>query len=334
MSGARPAVSLGLVVNAAARAVKHRHLGDDPFWLRYVPERLVRLTRRLEELDAAVAAFREEGVGVVAVLGGDGSVHHLVDAVLRSCAEADAPMVLALAGGTMNGLARALGTGGAPERVLRAALTALAGDGPPVRARHVLRVADARDGRSRYGFSFATGLVYRAFQQYYRASQPGLVAAVRASLLPLKAALVGGSFYAGVQLDVRSDDAPWLPEPPHSLVASVLDRPLLWFEPFGAPLGETAAFHLAATSMRAREIAPRLWSIFRGRCRHPRLRIDRSRDATVRGDIGYLIDGDLYPGGGAVDVRLTVGPRLRFLVPDVSSRGARPDRIRAMTTRR
>lgn len=314
MSAPSPASPLGLIVNAGARRVKRRLADGDPFWLTCVPARRVRLTHSLAELDAAVRAFRDEGVGVVAVLGGDGSLHHLVDAVLRCYPPSEAPMLLALAGGTMNGLARALGTGAGPEGVLRAAVAALAGPAPPVRARQLLRVADARDGSCRYGFSFATGLIYRALEDYYRAREPGLIDAVRASLLPLKAALVGGSFYAGVCLDVRSEDAPWLPEPPHTLVASVMDRPLLWFEPFGAPLGEAAAFHLAATSMRPREIAPRLWSIFRGRCRHPRLRIDRSRDATVRGNVGYLIDGDLYPAGGAVDVRLTVGPRLRFLV--------------------
>ncbi len=314
MSAPSPAFPLGLIVNAAARRAKRRLADRDPFWLTYVPARLVRLTHSLEELDAAVRAFRNEGVGVVAVLGGDGSLHHLVDAVLRYYPASEAPPLLALAGGTMNGLARALGTGGSPEGVLRAAAAALAGPAPPVRARHLLRVVDARDGCCRHGFSFATGLVYRAFEDYYRAPAPGLMDAVRASLLPLRAALVGGPFYAGVHLDVRSENAPWLPEPPHTLLASVVDRPLLWFEPFGAPLGDAAAFHLAATSMRPREIAPRLWSIFRGRCRHPRLRIDRSQDATVRGNIGYLIDGDLYSGGGTVDVRLTVGPRLRFLV--------------------
>ena len=332
--GSRPTAPLGLVVNLSARAVQRRHLGREPFWRAHVPDGLVRLTRSLEDLDAAVAAFREEGVRLVAVLGGDGSLHHLVDAVIRLYEEADAPVVLALAGGTMNGLPRALGTGGAPEGVLRAAVAALADEAPPVHARHMLRVADARDGSTRHGFSFATGLVYRVYQRYYRAPEPGIADAVLASLLPLKAALVGGSFYEGVHLDVRSDGAPWLPEPPHTLVASVVDNPLLWFEPFGTPLGDTAAFHLGATSMRPREIALRLWPIFRGRCRHPRLRVGRSRDTTVRGDIGYLIDGDLYPGGGAVDVRLTVGPRLRFLVPDASAPRARPDKVLAMTTTR
>ena len=310
-------IPLGLVVNPAARQVKRRHLRGTPFWRAYVPDQFVRLTRTLDDLDVAIGAFRDAGVRTVAVLGGDGSVHHLVDALLRRYTEADAPIVLALAGGTMNGLSRALGTGARPEAVLRAAVAALEEPAPPVRTRHVLRITDAYDGSVRYGFSFATGLVYRAFQAYYRNPEPGMLDALRASLLPLTAALFGGPFYDGVQLEVRVDGAPFLPEGPHTVVASVVDAPLLWFTPFGAPLGNAAAFHLGATSMRPREIAPRLWSLFRGRCRHPRVRIDRMREATVRGDVGYLVDGDLHPGqgSGSVDVRLTVGPRLRFLAP-------------------
>ena len=307
--------ALGLVVNRTARRVKRRYLRRDPFWRGYVPDDLVRLTGCLAELDDVVAEFHDAGVGAVATLGGDGSAHRLVDAVLRRYPEGDAPMVLVLAGGTMNGVARALGTGGAPEAVLRAAVADIAGMRPRVHARNVLRVTDARGGRARHGFGFATGLAYRAYQSYYRRPEPGIVAAVRASLLPLTAALFGGSFYDGVHLEVSAEGAPWLPEPPHTVVASVLDSPLLWFRPFGSPLGDAAAFHLGATSMRPREVAPRLWSIFRGTCRHPRLRVGRIRDASVRGNTGCLIDGDLYPGGGMVDVRLSAGPRLRFLVP-------------------
>lgn len=280
-----------------------------------MPTDFLRLTRNLEELDSAVAEFREKGAKVLAVLGGDGSVHHLLDTILRRYEETELPIVLTLAGGTMNGLPRALGTGGSPERVLRSALAAIEREVPPVRYRHVLRVTDKPAGRTRYGIGFAAGLVYRVHEQYYRNSDPGIAHALRASLIPVTAALFGGSFYEGVRLDVRADGIPWLPEAPHTVVAGVVDNPLLWFRPFGAPLGDAEAFHLAATSMPPRELVPRLWSLFRGRCHHPRLRIDRARDASVRGNTGYIIDGDLYPGGGAVDVRLSLGPRFRFLVP-------------------
>ena len=306
---------LGLVVNGTARAVRRRHL-ERPFWRTLVPEALVRVTASLEELDQAIVALRDARVQVLATLGGDGTMHRLVDAVLRHCGEAAAPIVLPLAGGTLNGLARALDAGGPPERVLRTALSTLAGGAPEVRSRHVLRVADARDGRTRYGFSLASGVPYRIGQHYYRAAEPGMVDAVRSMiLLPLGAALFGGRLFDNVGLDVRADGDAWLAEPPHTVLATVLDNPLLWFRPFGAPLGAAAAFHLGATALRPRQIAPRLWSIYRGRCRHARLRAGRATEATVRGPTGYLIDGDLYPADGGVDVRITVGPPLRFLVP-------------------
>ncbi len=305
---------IGLVVNPAARGVKRHHLGPEPFWRAQIPSRLVYLTRSLEELDEAVAALRAAGVQVVAGLGGDGSLHHLVDAVLRCYHETETPIVLPLAGGTMNGLPRALGTGGSPARVLTAAVAAMANGPPPAQVRHVIKVFDEQTNGSRFGFSFAAGLVTRAFREYYRRPEPGLLDALRASILPLRAALLGGTFYDDLRLDVRAGGAPWMPEPPHTILASVMDNPVLWFKPFGPPLGDADAFHLAATSMRPREIAPRLWSLFRGRCRHPRLRVDQCRTATVRGDCGYVIDGDLYGNDGGVDVQITVGPRLRFLV--------------------
>jgi hypothetical protein len=315
MVSALPGPPMGLIVNPSARGVKRRYLQREPFWQRLVPPEFVRVTGSLDELDQAIAGFREAGVRSVAVLGGDGSAHHLVDAVVRGYSEPDLPMLLVLAGGTMNGLPKALNTGGNPEHVLQAILAALAGGTPAVRARHVLRVTDGRDGRVRYGFSFANGVVYRVARRYYRSAEPGMLDMLRASLLPIKAALFGGRFDDHVKIDLHGDGEPWLPGELHTVVASVLENPLFWFTPFGVGLGDPAVVHLCATSMRAREMAPRLWSILRGRCEHPRLRVGHVREALVRGDTGYFLDGDLYPCDGVVDVRITVGPRVRFLIP-------------------
>jgi len=301
--------ALALVVNAAARAVKRRYLRRDPFWQRSLPAALVRVTAGFDELEHAIAAFQRENVRAIAALGGDGTQHYVIDAVARQYAESAPPIILALAGGTMNGIPRALGTGGKPEAVLRQTMRDLAGGTPHIQPRHVLRVADARSGRVRHGFSFATGIVYRAMQQYYGTSGPGWIAAIRASLLPLSASL------DGVTLQVSVAGAPWLAEPPHTLVASVFENPLLWFRPFGPPLENRSAFHLGATAMHRREIVPRLWSVFRGTCRHPRLRVGSAEEVVVggAGDIGYVIDGELYGPDGGFDVRLSAGPEIRFV---------------------
>jgi hypothetical protein len=305
-------------VNPAARGVKRRYLGRAPFWRTLLPDRNVRITRTLAELDQAVAEFRTTGLEVVATLGGDGSLHHLADSLVRAYEEATLPIVLALAGGTMNGLPRSLGSGGSPDLMLRRAIAALATRGAsPLQTRHLLRIDDEAAGKVRHGFGFGAGLLVRAFEEYYRHPEPGLRDAVRATLLPFRAALFGGDFYRSLRLEVEVDGASWLADP-HTVVASVTENPLLWFRPFGSPLGGSAAFHLAVTSMRPRELAPRLWSIFRGRCRHPRLRVAQANNATLRGEGGYLIDGDLYRSGNTVDLRLTSGPPLRFLAPLMS----------------
>lgn len=305
---------LGLVVNPDARRVRRRYLGDSPFWRDCLPDSRIRVTRTLSDLDRAVVEFREEGVSVLASLGGDGTLHRLVEALLRHYDEPNAPLILALAGGTMNGLARSLGSGGRPERVLRVAVAALnSGEALPVRMQYLLQITNATAGRTHHGFGFAAGIAFRAFQEYYRRPEPGVVDAVRASLLPLRAVFGSGSLADGPRLEVTGGRAPWLPEPVHTVVASVTDNPFLWFRPFGAPLGDAAAFHLAATAMRPRELAPRLWSIFRGRCRHPRLRMGQVREASVRGETGFVIDGDLYRAEGVLELALAIGPRIRFL---------------------
>ncbi len=328
---------VGLIVNRTARKVKNRYLGHEAFWRDLLPDRCVRVTGSLDELEQATTDFRQKGVRVVAGLGGDGTLHHLVDTLLRHYTADDAPLVLGLAGGTMNGLSRALGTGGHPARVLRSALAALAeGESPPFQTRNVLRITDTTRGRSLHGFGFAAGLVFRAYKEYYRNPQPGLADALRASLLPIRAAVLGGSFCDPVRLEVRAEGTAWYPDSVQTVVASVTDNPFLWLRPFGAPVGDAPAFHFAATSMRPREIAPRLWSILRGRCSHPRLRVDRVSEASVTGENGYLVDGDLYFAEGIFDLSLTVGPPIRFVVSNETGRRMRtaPDPRDLWTNRR
>jgi hypothetical protein len=291
--------------------VKRCYLGREPFWTSLLPPLDVRVTRTLEELDDAVSYFRDRDVAVIAGLGGDGTLHHLLDSIVRHYGDTSLPLVLALAGGTMNGLARALGSGDAPDHVLAASLALLDSGRLPIQEHRLLKVEDASRG-TLHGFTFATGLVFRAFEEYYRNPEPGIRDAVRAAA-SIRAAWFGAASVT-LTLEVTADDAAWMPGVPHTMIASVLEQPLLWFRPFGTVADPAPGLNIAATTMRPREIAPRIWPIFRGRCRHPALRIGRSTTLTVRGECGYLIDGDLY-GPGPTDVRISLGPRTCFLRP-------------------
>lgn len=304
--------SLGLIVNAHARRVRRDFLPKDRFWEGLLSDAAVRITSTLPELEDAVMEFVGRGIDVVACLGGDGTMHRTVGALLRLRQSESGPSVLPMAGGTLNGLAHAHGTAGKPAQTLRLAL-AVAGTGRLTgRERRLLNVRSASYGAPLYGFTFAAGLPARAAKIYYRQANPGVLDAVRVSLIPVTAAVLGGGFYAPTRLEVTIDGATPLSEP-HTIVAGVVENPFLWFRPFGPLRRDAVGFHVTVASMRPREIAPRLWKMYSGRCSHPRLYTGTAEAATIRGEEGFVIDGEWFPFHEQFEVQLTSGPVIRIL---------------------
>lgn len=303
---------LVLVVSAPSGRVRRRFLPADRFWDRCLPASGVFITRSLPDLDRAVEAIRARPPQVIACLGGDGALHHLTGALLRHFEPGRAPVLLPLAGGTLNGLARAFGTGGAPEATLRAALTRIGAGPVPCRTLPVLEIADPAEPARRYGYTFAAGLPARACRIYYRGA-PGARGVIRVSLLAAASAAGGGAFAAPDPLRLWIDGRE--AAPPHSFVAGVVDRPFLWFAPFGPAGPPGAAFRIAAASLPPRAMVPRLWRIFRGRCRHPGLRLGGADRVRLEGGGGYVIDGEMFAPDREFDLRLSRGPELRFMTP-------------------
>ena len=163
---------IALVVNPKAGRVRRRDLVRDPFWQRHLPEAAVFVTADLAGLDAALCRLRARRPAVIACLGGDGSLHHLLAAALRHYGPAELPVVLPLAGGTVNGLAHAVGTGGPPEALLAAALARAREGAVPGRRLALLEIREA-GGEVRRGFTLAAGLAARAVAHYDRRGARG-----------------------------------------------------------------------------------------------------------------------------------------------------------------
>lgn len=298
-------------MNANARRVRRHYLPRDRFWQRLLPDASVRVTRNLVELRAALSSFEAQGVDIVACLGGDGTLNCVVSAILQRWDGRNAPAVLPLAGGTLNGLARAYATAGAPARTLAAALDAASTGQLRVRPWRVVsvRAASARDPL--FGFTFAAGLPARAAKLYYRRADPGKLDLFRVSALPLTASIFGGSFYAPTELEVTLDGTRPLAAP-HTFVAGVVENPFQWFRPFGPTPNDGSGFYFAAASLRPRDIAPHLWSIYRGRCIHPEVYVGTGKEAEIRCGEGFVMDGELVSLDELVKLRLTLGPAIRI----------------------
>lgn len=308
----RASSSLGLIVNANAGRVKRRYLPHNRFWERLLPESAVRITHAPADLHEAVPALKAQDVRVVACLGGDGTLHYAIEAMIHHYGEDQLPLVLPLGGGTLNGVAHALGTGGVADTTLSGAMDAIERDAAEIRTQSLLRIRNACNGNQHFGFTFAAGLAARAAKRYYNRTNPGLIDVAATSLLPVTTAIFGGEFYAPVALDLRIDGEPLSGET-HTVVAGVLANPFLWFRPFGNETCGDAQFHVVAASMRPAEIAMRLWKIFRGRCDHPGISTGRANAVSLRWSEGFVIDGELFSQHQDSDIRISMGPAIQFL---------------------
>lgn len=113
-------------------------------------------------------------VNVLAINGGDGTIHHTLNAVIQATRHRGRPLpvptFLFLNGGGMNMVARAYDTRGYPKRTLRRFCRTLSGrylGDLSTRESTLLRVKEST-GNTRVGFIFGSELVHNALTMYER----------------------------------------------------------------------------------------------------------------------------------------------------------------------
>jgi diacylglycerol kinase family enzyme len=273
--------------------------------------------RSLDELETSAAELRRQNPSVVAVHGGDGTLHKTLTAMVKVWGDAPLPPLAMLCGGTMNVVASSLGIRERPEALLRAIVeNERAGRRPETLRRRCIQVGD------QYGFVFGNGLIANFLTEYYGPAGYGHARAIWLMVRVFGSALVFGPFarrvfrrfegtvtvdgqtlewgqFVGVgaatvrevglgfKLNHRADD-----DPDRFGVLAIHAGPL-------ALLGDLVAVH------GGRGIAPtRAFSTIAST-----LDID-PKDSRM----AYTIDGDLYKAAGRL--RVTLGPVVEFIKPE------------------
>lgn len=78
----------------------------------------VAVTQTLEDLAKVASDFKEHGIKILAINGGDGTISQTLTAFIKAYDGAPLPKIAILRGGTINVLAENLGIKGSPEQVL------------------------------------------------------------------------------------------------------------------------------------------------------------------------------------------------------------------------
>jgi len=272
-----------------------------------------------EELKGALAEFRREGVDILAVNGGDGTLAQVVTALPEGYGPPPWPRLAPLPGGSMNNVARAHGHHGTPQRVLKRLLAQVRLGRPlAVAERDLLRV-EADGGSPRLGFLFATGAAVRFLDLWYEEDRHGQVRAAWVLLRLLTSALLGGRLAREIArreaLRVVADGDEWPAAEWLSILAGAVPGLGLGSRPFSRCDEQPGFFHavgVTASPLRLVVAMPALW---RGRPWRRQVALDAvTRDLVIepRQPLRYTLDGDLHQARSALRVR--TGPLVEVVV--------------------
>lgn len=310
-----PRAPLAILTNIAARANRR-----DPARVRSF-SRLVTesggLALEPAGPDALVDAAKEiarKNVGVVAINGGDGTLHLAISALARVYGpDAPLPLIALIRGGTMNTVANALGLKGSSHALLSRWVEKFRTGRPfELVERSALAVGD------KVGFLFGTGAIAGFLRLYYDTGKPGPLTAGQVLLRGVVSSLRGGAYGRALAKRwrgrVTADGRVWEHTDYLAVGAGSVDQIGLGFKPYpraGSVLGKFASIGIYTSAPGFIADLPRIW---RGLPMREGKAID-SLVSELRFEASepfeYVMDGDLYPCSG--ELTLSAGPRVRLV---------------------
>jgi diacylglycerol kinase family enzyme len=270
----------------------------------------------LDDLDTAAAALRDDPPAVVAVHGGDGTLHKVVTAMGRSFGDQPLPPIAILGGGTMNVVSASLHI---RERALplvkQLVETVRSGSAFQTIRRRCLHIGD------HFGFIFGNGLLANFLGEYYGTGKYGPSRAILLLLRAFGSAMVGGPFIKKMfkrwegTLEV---DGQTLDRTSFVGVGAATVREVgLGFKLNHRADDDPERFGFLAIHARPVALIPDFVAVYAGRGIAPSHAMSavasQLRVIPKDGAMAYTIDGDLYRSEGPLNIE--VGPPIHFVRP-------------------
>ncbi len=273
-------------------------------------------SRSLEELAATAAQLAAEPPQVIAVHGGDGTLHVTLTALIGAFAGRPLPPIAILGGGTMNVVTGSLHIRTRPLLFLaRLAEAVRAGKDVFTIQRRCLQVGD------RFGFVFGNGIMANFLVEYYQGETYGPIRAALLMVRLLASAVVQGTLIRRVFKRFRGKvavDDNVLEFPDLMAVGAGFVREVgLGFKLFDRADDDPDRFAVLAIHSSALALFPDLWAVRNGRgiaARRAFSGVARCLEITDQDpEMAYTIDGDIYRTPGPLPI--TAGPRIAIVDP-------------------
>lgn len=279
------------------------------------------VTTDAAETEPALRALATHGVDVLAINGGDGTLHTTLSLLRSRAIFQREPAFALLASGTTNLVQRDVGVAGSPPRALERLAAACRNGGPGGRivSRPVIAVRRAGTRDAAYGFFFGAAAVPRTIRAVRRRLHPrGLDGPIGEGLALgwltwrlLTARVENDPLLHPVKLAYDLDGQGWRDGRVVLFLATTLERLVLGLRPV-APGGGLGIVTLSSPYRRLWRALPRLAA---GRLEETTDGLARAnaRHVTICTQGSYLLDGEIFPPPRATPIRLEVAAPARFL---------------------
>lgn len=277
----------------------------------------VAVTKSLTELEQVAKDFKQAGVKMIAINGGDGTISHTITALIHAWAGEPLPHIALLRGGTINVLAENLGIKGSPEEILYRLIESHYSS--QVKKTVRLRTLEID---TKFGFLFANGVCAKFLEEFYK-NKSGPLGSL---LLIIKIALarfVNKEYFRNMVHETATEIVSGIDPKSKSshhdalatLVATIKRMPLgpKIFPKAGKEGEELQCISYVCSPEKA------IFKITKDVLFTPNRESDvkislssREFDILTNPGSGYTLDGELYPASDNVTIKL--GPEIEFVI--------------------
>jgi len=273
-----------------------------------------RATDTMEHLEEVVHDFKSRDIDILAISGGDGTLHCTLTSFIHIYGDKPLPKICLLRGGTLNAVASIVGVKGTPETILSNLMVKYHEDIPF--ETHELMLTKIND---QYGFIFGLGVIYRFMEDYYSNPEVNALIAAKTLFKAIGSAIINGPFARGLferfDAEVTVNGKKWPFANYSAIYLGSMEQLGLNFRTFYHVNEHPDKFHAIGFSVPPRNILPYVPLMYLGRpCGCPNMVEEPASEMIVKLEkpMSYTIDGDMKKPLDTFNI--STGPKITILV--------------------
>ena len=303
---------IGIIINPNAKRIRRSRKNLTEL-LRSIGGATVTVeeTSSIEEIPLKLQIFRRNRILVIAICGGDGTIHQVLTQIINIWGEKNIPDILILPLGTMNNVARTLGMRGKGPAVLKRLIKSLdSGKDLRTEVRYTMKI------ENRYCFLFGAGFTSHFLDAVYSGSEKGVVQnwkVIGGALKDIFTSPDGGPLFKPLEADITYNNV----KVPFKRITGILSGTVehigMGFKPM-PDATKPGSFQAIISGMKPGEFLKNLNRLRTGReIKHPMHINTCAKVLSIHASVPfrYTMDGDMYSCEG--DLKVKLGPGINLV---------------------